>query len=122
MTARVTVRRFCAALARKLGPINMRTTTDADTERIQKHSERFGTSSLLGTIDCCKWEWKNCLKAWYRVLKGKKMKTTVMLVAIADRSLLIWHAFFGMKGCLNDINVVEASIVLTKNVQGTFNP
>lgn len=44
------------------------------------------------------------------------------LEAIADRSMWIWHAFFGMSGCLNEINVVEASPLLNKITQGDYPP
>lgn len=44
------------------------------------------------------------------------------LEEIDDRSLLIWHALFGMTGFLNDINVVEASSLLKKIEQGDYSP
>ena len=44
------------------------------------------------------------------------------LEAVADESLWIWHAFFGMPGCLNDINVVEASPLSEKISNGTYAP
>lgn len=52
----------------------------------------------------------------------RREKTTVTVEAIADHSLWIWHELFGMPGCLNDINVVEASMLLNKIAQGYFPP
>ena len=58
-----------------------------------KESEKRGTTGLLGSIDCCKWTWKNCPTAWHGQFKGKEKTPTVTLEAICDRSLWIWHAF-----------------------------
>jgi hypothetical protein len=36
---------------------------------------------------------------------------SVFLEAVADYDLWIWHAFFGMAGTNNDINVLQRSLV-----------
>ncbi|XP_047325094.1 uncharacterized protein LOC124928888 [Impatiens glandulifera] len=38
-----------------------------------------------------------------------KGTTTIILEAVASYDLWIWHAFFGMPGTLNDINVLDRS-------------
>ena len=40
--------------------------------------------------------------------------------AIADDRLYFWNAFFGVSGCKNDINVLEASPLLSKMSDGTY--
>ena len=60
---------------------------------------------MLGSIDCCHWQWKNCPKAFEGQYQGKEGVPTVVLEAIADYDLWIWHAFFGIPGSCNDINV-----------------
>ncbi|XP_009124768.1 uncharacterized protein LOC103849789 [Brassica rapa] len=42
--------------------------------------------------------------------------------AVADYDLWIWHAYFGMPGCNNDINVLKSSNLFSKLAQGTAPP
>jgi hypothetical protein len=48
-------------------------------------------------------------KAWAGQFCGKEKKPTVILEAVATQDLWIWHAFFGLPGTLNDINVLDRS-------------
>nr|GEZ65973.1 hypothetical protein [Tanacetum cinerariifolium] len=41
--------------------------------------------------------------------KGDKKYPTIMLEAVASQDLWIWHAFFGVAGANNDINVLDNS-------------
>lgn len=121
-TARETLRRFCCAVIDTLGPEYLRSATTAEIKKMLRESKKRGTPGLLGSIDCCKWVWKNCPTAWHGQFKGKEKAATVTLEAICDRSLWIWHAFFGMPGSMNDINVVEASTIMSKIAEGSFPP
>jgi hypothetical protein len=40
---------------------------------------------------------------------GKNRDATIVLEAVASEDLWIWHAFFGLPGTLNDINVLQRS-------------
>ncbi|XP_071699763.1 uncharacterized protein [Rutidosis leptorrhynchoides] len=67
------------------------------------------------------WEWRNChvaLKGQYT--RGDHKKPTLMLEAVASYDLWIWHAFFGMAGSNNDINVLNQSPIFDKLKNGTF--
>ncbi|GKB46414.1 ALP1-like protein isoform X1 [Tanacetum coccineum] len=65
---------------------------------------------MLGSIDCMHWEWRKCHVAWQRQYgRGDKKYPTIMLEAVASQDLWIWHAFFGMAGANNDINVLDNS-------------
>ena len=46
----------------------------------------------------------------------------MVLEAVADHELWIWHAFFGMAGSHNDINVLQRSPVFAKLVEGHAPP
>ena len=46
-------------------------------------------------------------------------KLTIILEAIASQDLWIWHAFFGMPGSHNDINVLHRSHIFAKLAEGT---
>jgi len=74
---------------------------------------------MLGSIDCMHWEWKNCPVAWKgQYTRGDHGVPTVMLEAVASHDLWIWHAFFGVAGSNNDINVLNQSPLFTAQRQG----
>lgn len=52
--------------------------------------------------------------------EGKK--PTIVLEAIADAELWIWHAYFGAPGSLNDINLMDSSPTTASILAGTFSP
>ncbi|XP_051211244.1 uncharacterized protein [Lolium perenne] len=66
--------------------------------------------------------WKNCPFAQQGIYKGHKDACRVVLEAVADQDLWIWHAFFGMAGSRNTINVVQCSDVFQKLVEGNAPP
>ena len=53
---------------------------------------------------------------------GKEKKPTIILEAVADSDLWIWHAFFGMPGSCNDLNVVDNSPLIGDIFAGRFPP
>ncbi|GJY69431.1 RNA-directed DNA polymerase, eukaryota, reverse transcriptase zinc-binding domain protein [Tanacetum coccineum] len=65
---------------------------------------------MLGSIDCMHWEWTNCPKALHGQFKRRDHKyPTIMLKAVVDQQLWIWHAYFGVPGANNDLNVLYGS-------------
>ena len=50
--------------------------------------------------------------------KGNVHEPTIILEAVTSKDLWIWHAFFGMPGSHNDINVVHRSPILARLAQG----
>jgi hypothetical protein len=44
--------------------------------------------------------------------------TTIILEAVASKDLWIWHAFFGMPGSHNDINVLQRSPIFARLAEG----
>ncbi|EEY60029.1 uncharacterized protein PITG_21076 [Phytophthora infestans T30-4] len=73
---------------------------------------------MIGSLDCMHWSWKNCPTAWAGVYRGKEKESTVILEAVASQSLWIWHAFFGVPGSSNDLNVLERSPLFDNNING----
>ena len=84
------------------------------------HGTQHGFPGMLGSIDCMHWEWKNCPTAWKGAYttgyKGKN--PTTILEAVADYRLRIWHAYFGIAGSNNDINVLNSSPLFNEQCQG----
>jgi hypothetical protein len=51
--------------------------------------------------------WKNFSFAWQWMYKGHTGGCNVILESMVDYDMWIWHAFFGMAGSHNDINVLQ---------------
>ncbi|GJZ26722.1 ALP1-like protein [Tanacetum coccineum] len=66
---------------------------------------------MLGSIDCTHWPWANCLVAFRaQFSRGDHGPDPfILLEAIASNDLWIWHAFFGVSGMNNDVNVLRQS-------------
>nr|GEY07623.1 hypothetical protein [Tanacetum cinerariifolium] len=81
-------------------PKYLRKPTSEDVVNIQqKHNTVHGFPGMLGSIDCMQWEWKNCpVSRQGQYGRGDKKYPTV-----------IWHAFYGIAGANNDINVLDNS-------------
>ena len=77
---------------------------------------------MLGSLDCMHWTWKNCPTAYHGQYVGKEKEPTIILEAIASYDTWIWHAFFGLPGTLNDINVLDRSPVFQSIQDGTLPP
>lgn len=119
-TALECLKRFCAGVVEcfrdeYLGPPNKR-----ETEILLKRPDCLGFPGMLGYIDCCKWKWKNSPMAHHGQFKGKEKVPTVTMEAIADDRMYIWHAFFGIAGCNNDISVFEASLIVGSIANATY--
>ncbi|XP_047979165.1 uncharacterized protein LOC125221078 [Salvia hispanica] len=75
------------------------------------HETVHGFPGILGSIDCMHWEWKNSPTTWRDQFTSgyKGNHPTMILEAIADHQLWIWHAYFSVAGSNNDINVLNSS-------------
>ena len=89
----------------------LRSLNNIDIARLLQTGEQRGFPSMLGSIDCMHCKWKNCLTAWQGMYTGHCHEPTIILEAVASQDLWIWHAFFGLPGSLNEINVLDRSSV-----------
>lgn len=121
-TVQVCMLRFCEGVNACFEDQYLRAPNVGDIKRVLQQSIARGFPGMLGSIDCSKWRWRQCPTAWQGQCREKEKVSTVTLEAIADESLWIWHAFFGMPGCLNDINVVEASPLIHNIASGMYPP
>ncbi|GJT48711.1 ALP1-like protein isoform X1 [Tanacetum coccineum] len=86
----------------------LRKPTAEDIEKTyQLHEQKHGLPNMLGSIDCMHLDWRNCPKALHGQFKRRDHKyPTIMLEVVADQRLWIWHAYFGVRGANNDLNVL----------------
>jgi hypothetical protein len=75
---------------------------------------------MLGCIDCMHWSWNNCPFGWQGIYKVHKGYCSVVLKAMDDYDLWIWHLFLAASH--NDINVLHRSLVFARLVDGHAPP
>ncbi|XP_021744431.1 uncharacterized protein LOC110710446 [Chenopodium quinoa] len=97
-TSRNALQHFCQGVISQFESEYLRKPTDEDLRRILHQNELRGFPGMIGSIDCMHWEWKNCPTAWKAQYAGRSKTATLILEAVADQDLWIWHAFFGMPG------------------------
>jgi hypothetical protein len=85
----------------------LRQPTRGDLERQVTINSRRGFPGMFGSLDCMHWDWEKCSATWQGQFQDKDKNRSIILEAIADQSLWIWHAFFGLPGGNNDINVLN---------------
>ena len=67
---------------------------------------------MFASLDCMHYEWKNSPVAWQGKFIDKDGNKSIILEAIADQELWIWHAFFGLAGGNNDLNILDRSLLV----------
>ncbi|XP_013596032.1 PREDICTED: putative nuclease HARBI1 [Brassica oleracea var. oleracea] len=117
-TALLCLDNFTNAIIQLFGDEYLRRPTADDLQRLLDIGELRGFPGMVGSIDCMHWEWKNCPTAWRGQYTRGSGKPTIILEAVASQDLWIWHAFFGLPGTLNDINVLDRSPVFDDILQG----
>ncbi|KAM0059439.1 putative harbinger transposase-derived protein [Helianthus debilis subsp. tardiflorus] len=121
-TAMESLKKFCETIVSIFSAEYLRSPNTNDITRLLAIADQRGFPGMLGSIDCMHWKWKNCPTAWKGMYIGHIREPTIILEAVASYDLWIWHAFFGMPGSLNDINVLERSSIFTELEQGRAPP
>ncbi|XP_052173306.1 uncharacterized protein LOC127788748 [Diospyros lotus] len=121
-TAILSLRRFVKAIIAVFDDHYLRPPNNSDITRLLQIGEQRGFPGMLGSIDCMHWKWKNCPTAWQGMYTGHCHEPTIILEAVASQDLWIWHAFFGLPGSLNDINVLDRSPIFSLLANGHAPP
>jgi len=121
-TARQVLEKFCDAIIHQFGPYYLRAPNESDVASLLRTGEERGFPGMLGSIDCMHWEWKNCPTSWRGQFTGRGSHPTMILEAVASHNLHIWHAYFGMPGSNNDINVLHRSPIFSAYLRGQQMP
>ncbi|KAI5328310.1 hypothetical protein L3X38_027707 [Prunus dulcis] len=96
----------------------LRRPTPRDLQRLLQKAESRGFPGMIGSIDCMHWQWKNCPTAWQGDYGNRKGQKSIILEAVADFETWVWHAFFGVAGSQNDLNVLGQSPVFNDVLRG----
>ena len=110
---------FCEGIIHCYGEEFCRRPNVADTQRLLAKAEERGFPGMLGSIDCMHWQWRNCPVAHAgQFTRGDIKHPTIILEAVASYDRWIWHAYFGVAGSNNDINVLNQSTLFTDVLRG----
>ncbi|XP_028085565.1 uncharacterized protein LOC114286576 [Camellia sinensis] len=113
-TALKSLKKFVKAIVVIYSDKYLRSPNNDDISRLLAVGESRDFPRMLGSIDCMYWKWKNCLTALSGMYTGHIHEPTIILEVVVSYDLWIWHAFFGLLGSHNGINVLEQSPVLSQ--------
>ncbi|KAL5722607.1 hypothetical protein ACHQM5_006110 [Ranunculus cassubicifolius] len=103
------VKHFCRDINVVFGPEYLRKANATDIDHLLQIAEARGSPGMLGSLDCMHWKWKNCQTRDAGAYRGRNKACTIILEVVASYDTWIWHAFFGLPGTNNDINVLNKS-------------
>ncbi|XP_047961966.1 uncharacterized protein LOC125206785 [Salvia hispanica] len=113
--------KFCEGMIDAFNASYLRKPNVEDCQFLMRiHDRVHDFPGMLWSINCMHWEWKNCLAAWRGQFTCgyKGTHRTMILEAIVDHRLWIWHAYFGVTGSNNDINVLNTLSFFTEQCNG----
>ncbi|XP_059669524.1 uncharacterized protein LOC132314717 [Cornus florida] len=116
------LKKFCDAIIAMYAEQYQRSPNADDIARLLREGEERGFPGMFGSIDCMHWEWKNYPTAWHGKHTGRSHKHTLILEAVVSKNLWIWHAFFGMAGSHNNLNVLDHSPAFKSMINGSMPP
>ena len=122
-TAHECLKKFCSIIASNetLTLDYRRRMNRADARRLSElHELKHGVAGMVGSLDCMHVFWKQCPVAWQGAYQGAKKAPTIILEAVADYNLFLWHSSFSHPGSLNDLNVWDRSQLLKEFIDGSF--
>ncbi|XP_042029904.1 uncharacterized protein LOC121776805 [Salvia splendens] len=120
-TSRQVLRQFCRSIHEIFGLEYLRKTSTNECQRlIDMHGRVHSFPLMMGSIDYMHWDWRNrhvALNGQFTSgFKGKH--PSMILEAIANYLFRIWHAYFGVVGSNNDINVLQSSHLFNNECRG----
>ncbi|CAL8097586.1 unnamed protein product [Prunus armeniaca] len=110
--------RFCDAMENLYTMDYLRRPTPRDLQRLLQKAKSRGFPGMIGSIDCMHWQWKNCPSPWQGNYGNRKGHKSIILEAVAGFDTWVWHAFFGVAGSQNDLNVLGQSLVFNDILRG----
>ncbi|CAL2258335.1 unnamed protein product [Prunus armeniaca] len=93
--------RFCDAIKTLYTRDYLRKPMHRDFQKLLQKAEARGFPSMIESIDCMHWQWKNA-----------------QLLAVASFDTWVRHVFFGVVGSQNDLNVLGQSPVFKDVLRG----
>ena len=106
----------------ELGPVYRRPPIQREFERIFARCALRGMPGCQGSLDCSHCEWAGCPEGRVGTPQDRNGKRTIVLEAICDRDLWIYHVLSGAPGSLNDIHALYKSPLYMDVMAGKWPP
>ena len=88
-TTMMSLKNFVAAVVAIFSEEYLRSPNNEAIARLLAHSQNRGFPSMLGSLDCMHWKWKNCLTAWKGMYCGRIRESTIILEVVASYDIWI---------------------------------
>ena len=115
---RESVYQFVSTIQALYGPL--RPQNEDEFVQILNEQEKSGFRGCAGCLDCTHVTWKNCPTALAGQFQGKENECTLLIEAVADTNLKIWHAACVLPGSWNDINILDKTDFIDQILQGKY--
>jgi len=100
----------------------LRRPNNAELKTILDRNAERGFPGCMGSLDCRHWAWYQCPRdtaGSYQIRKGSR---GIIMEAVCDEDLWIWHLFVGAPGSLNHLNVMHQSPLYLDVTAGGWPP
>ena len=112
------MKRWIAAIHAYFAKTYLQQPTRADLEHQIQINTKCGFLRMFASLDCMHWIWQNCPVAWQAQFQDKDLNHSLILEAIVEQLTWFWHAFFGMLGGNNGINILDKSPLVANLLKG----
>jgi len=93
-----------------------------ELDAIMERNKEGSVPGCIGSLDCCHWEWHQCPTGMAGAYQSRKGKRGIVIEAVCDEDLWIWHLFVSAPGILNDINLMHGSPLYLEVTGGRWPP
>jgi hypothetical protein len=96
--------------------------SEEQKKQILVRNKLRGFAGLFASWDCKHFPWNNCPMRWARHHKGRAKggKKKIIMEAIADCDRYLWYVNFGDPGSLNDLNILDKSLIVGALLNGSL--
>jgi len=109
-------------IVKRWGPTYLRRPNAEEFKTILQRNKERGMPGCIGSLDCCHWQWHQCPTGMAGMYQSRKGKRGIVIEAVCDEDLWVWHLYVGSPGGLNDLNVMHQSPLCLDVTAGRWPP
>lgn len=106
----------------RYSPAYLRIPTNGVVKATLERNSQRGMPGYLGSLDCTHWKWTSCPRGKHGMYQSRKKTRSIVIEAVCDEDLWIWHWFVGAPGSYNELKVLEDSPLFDAIQAGTWPP